>query len=616
MDKLQPVLAYRFWIAFGVALIVGVVGWWIESSAVAAKIEEREKKIQQAVKDAQGGQQQPNDKWKQELDKFNERDEKLVDAAATVLFDKQQSAKVWPPGIDEIMADVKYRSPASDGAALEFYRVSYIDELRRIYEIVEPYSYATGKGKLFLRLDQLPQFPISKWNNEGRNPTWKEMWDAQEDIWLTEGLLRSFASMNRQATSVRDAPLRKIITLQLHGGSRTAATGSSEGGMSGDEDSGDEDGSESEGGLGSGYGNFGGESSGGGAEQDIKIEFDPKEELGTPDSTNSSDSSDSGSEDSGDEDGFESGGGTFADAGGSESLFSGGSGFGSGGSVSSMTGDRYVDDDPERPFKTRGFYIEAIVRHDMVPDFISELTNTEWPVEVLRVHQGVVVDDDARLVEVNPRTSGGRAPSPTGFGPQNSGFGPPSTGFGAPTTGFGAPGSGFGAPSTGFGVPSTGVPSATGLGAAGSNPSGVSTLEVGTTADLDVALSKDPTYVKVAVCGLMTIYLRPDEEVDEEALIEAGDEGAAPPTEPVEEPPVDPNAPVVDPNGNSPDTNPNTNPPTGDGTDTSTDGTNDNSESGNGADGANGFNSDSTQPDTTTPQPPAPGAGSATGNGL
>ena len=548
MEKLQPILAQKFWIAFGAALLMCLIGWWIDTSAAEKLIEEREKTIKTAVSNATVTGQVPNDDWKAELDKINGLQNTELDKAAAVLWENQQSAKRWPDEVAEYMKDVPYRGTLTDTTPQDLYKNAYPNEIRRLWLAAQPFDVETKEGKLILDQQLIPQVPPNTWRNTP--PTWAEMWDAQEDIWLVQGILDSIRRLNETTDGqIREAPVRQISRIELRGGNRSAGGDQGDAGGSGSDGFGDAPegsadfggGSDSFGDSGGDFGSadFGGGSGGssfgsggsmaggmGSGGSSSGVDFNADEELGSASGGGAASGAAAG-DSMGDE-------GSSSDTFGSDDSAESGSsmvGMGGGfGSAGASKGNRYVDNDPERPFKTRGFYLKVTMRHDMVPELLAELTDSSWPVEILRVHQS-----DLHLDQVSggSGSTGGRSGS-SGFGSPGgsfgapgagSGFGSPGSGFGSSGSGFGSPGSGFGAPGSGLGSPggatSPGGDSAAGFGGSGFG-SGSDAIEGD---EMRRQALEDRNLVEVVVVGLMTIYMPPKED-PQDAFANAGNPGA------------------------------------------------------------------------------------------
>lgn len=529
MEKLQPLLVHRFWVAFGLAIILCLIGWWVDSNSLATEIESRISTIDSANSSASVSGAVPNPKWSEKLAAQNKLQDAEVNAAADFLWNEQKVAMVWPPAIAGMMSDVPYRGEYENSRPLSIYRTRYWEELRRIRQIVEPYDPVTDKGRIQLAEGILPQVPAQQWATNP--PRWKELWDAQEDIWLTEALLRSIARLNSQAEGgIRETPVRMIEQLILLGGNRESI-GSGDGGeMDGGSDDGDMPagmGGMGMGGMmsGAGSGSMGSGSGGGGL--NLSVDFDPTEELG------SAAGSDSSSDDE-DSEGLAGGGGDDDGGGmggmmGSMGMMGGGM---MGGGMGSGGGRRYVDDDPTRPFKTRGFYLKVVMQNDMVPELVSELTNSRFPVEILRLHQQDIHQDEVEATGSAGGASGmgmgmggGRSSSGMGMG---MGMGMGGLGSGGPgglgspggPGGLGSPGGpgGLGSPGGVGGGPGVGGLGGTGPGVGGLGGLGGDSGEMGygsggaesssNGSGLQSAL-EDRNLVRVVICGLLTLYTPP-----------------------------------------------------------------------------------------------------------
>src|SRR5437588_210452 len=65
--------------------------------------------------------------------------------------------------------------------------------------------------------------------------------------------------------------------------------------------------------------------------------------------------------------------------------------------------ERYRNDEPE--WKTRGFPLQVVMDHRRSPDLLVALSNCEWPINVLGVHEADYKDED--LVRVAGGSGGG-----------------------------------------------------------------------------------------------------------------------------------------------------------------------------------------------------------------
>ena len=458
MERLEPVLKQKFWILLGMGILMTVIGWWMDTGTMAATIAARRIEIEGAEKKIPDGEI-PNAEWSNGLDALNRQQDLAVKSTSGVLWEHQRARMTWPETVTEFAWQEGYRKPI-DVAGRENYRNDYENDVRRVWETVRPFNRIDGSGIVDFGLAKLPR---QAWNSA---PSSDQMWDAQEDLWLLEGLLQLIAEVNGGANSTRlDAHIHVIEKLTLHGGlpagQRTlasAATGSSSGagamGMS-----------SSSGGFGSGSGGggFGSGSGGGGAAAAASADFDVKEEFG-----------DDGS--------------GAAGQGGAMSSF-GSAGALSGGGSAAPKGRRYIDDDKALPFRTRGFYMTLIMDHRKIPNLISELSASEksaWPIEIIRVQVVRLNEDD-----LDGRGGGGGGFSPGSGGNSESFGGSSSSGS---SGGFTENSSLGGASSPGYSVEG------------GSSGGGAATAQGAAALAALMNATQDPNMSRVAICGIITLY--------------------------------------------------------------------------------------------------------------
>lgn len=488
MEKLQPVIKHVFWILFGLALILPTAGWWMGTGALATQIADQENKINGYFDIPKDG---ANESWTTALKTINQEEEKRYQEAAMMLRKTQQQLRTWNPLIAQYLEGKPYWGLIVENVPRELFRAQvYSDEVRSLEKIIEKYDPVTDKGKVILAPGALPIADTKRWDFV--LPSSDEIWEEYEDLWLLRGLLRSLARLNEGAPSLVDAPLKQITQITLHGGDRTKIDQFAKGAPP------------AGGGGGGGEGQppafASGPFTGQGAQKggvDFRTEeiFGPQSTTG-PAQTDTTQST------------------PTAPPGQARPKL-----------------DRYVDEDPALPFKTRGFYLKVVIDHRKVPDLLVELTNCEWPGQVLRVHQVSYNRDGAP-----PRPGGGSIARGRMGMPFGRGFGDPME----ETT-----------PS--YSEDPTTAPADSGFDTTFDNigptrptaiPGGGMTAGKGAAA-VAVAMS-DPYLAEVVVGGLLTIYLPPTPEeltaarqVLEPVVPEAPPEQPALPAEPEVTPPAD-----------------------------------------------------------------------------
>lgn len=531
MDKLQPIIKHKYWVVSGLALLLMLVGWYLSSSAQATAIEERTQKLD--ALNVPGGTGTPNQKWIDELSEVNKDESAELTELQQRLYNDQKKLWTWPKDIEKDFSG-EYRQ-AVDFDTRDTYRRRYDGEFSRVYKTVDPeVSSKTRKpdgtievvwrGKVVVDRNMIQQVDNRNlWGN--RPPTVMEMWDAQEDIWLTESIMRALAAVNSGAEKISEAPLRRILVVSLHGGTPPTEGGEEDGAAPDDDYEGEPDMAASP------FGEFG---TGGGLETGgtttiAQASFAPADVFG----------SDAALADT-----------TDTDTGDGEDMYASPLELGAPGGAGAAK-KRYYDDDPEMPFKTRGFYLEVFILNDKLPDLQAQLVGMEWPTELLRVQWVALNDGDFgnSLAQMQPKKVGGATVvnplgNPAGRGGIN----------GAEMPGGRSP---FG------GRPAFGTPPGieTENGAFGNGMFGQGMQGgISNTAQSEQATAalNDPYLAHVAIAGLMTIYRSPTEDPEQIAAAAAAEDEASKQENPeiLNPETPDPNNPDANtPDPNTPDPN-------------------------------------------------------------
>ena len=475
MDKLKPVLAHKFWIFFGIVLILPLVGYFMTKGGLAKEIEDRRSSLNTTFTGIPAGVDSANDLWIAQAKLANEKLELHNRQANKALWDVQYAKMRWPKDVAPIMRVAEYFKPVppekGGSKAADKYQDAYPEELRQLWEIVDPLDDGQNqrdsnkRRKISFAMANLQYVNYAKWVD--LPPTFEEIWPCQEDIWLQTELLNAVARVNANAQSITDAYIKQLGKITLFGGTTQKDPGagsSAVGGMP--SSSGGNDG-------------FGGAMSNpmggtGGRQADAKLTSDIAlaEEFVAEIEASGGLGANPGSM------------ATFGPGGLGESSSSSSSTPGGGAPAAKSTVKRYLDDDETQKFKRRGFYIKLVMDHRKIPEFLAELMNSPFPVEIVRVHQVWFSDNNAN--------------SPLG-GSSMATFSPSSGSSSSSSSGSGNP-LGFAAAETdetstvaGLGASGSSGPRPGALGAAGQTP------------------SADPNLASVSILGIWTLY-RPNAE--------------------------------------------------------------------------------------------------------
>ncbi|MFG0295670.1 MAG: hypothetical protein ACF8PG_07155 [Maioricimonas sp. JB045] len=481
MDKLQPIIKNRFWILFGLTLPIALYAYYSANGSLKSAAQERESSITSTLGGISSGQE-PNPTFADGLKKINEVQEARVKAEIRRLWERQKSRMTWPDAIAGLVP-ADYRGEFDLQAGVQ-YKALYPKLIQKVYEYAEPVpmddTEATWKPKVIIAPSVIPRHGF-----RGLNVESEEIWDAQEDIWFLQVLLEAVRDMNADADTVVTSVIRRIDRLDLLGGSGESSVVASAagGGSSGDY------GGEMEMPMGDMAAEYGSMEGGGGfGAAKGSVSFEPAEELGSQIDTSAA----------------SAGGGSGGDYGGE---YAGDMGMPMGGNFGGAQQNllRYVAFDESAPFQERGFYMSVIIDETKVPEFLVRLSNSEWPIRLLRFHMGP-----------NPyATAAGRRLVDTGaFGSMGE-FG--GEYGGEMETGFDE---GEYAASMAAGpMPLGGSGYAGEYGGGGAAARGGMPNFKGKNAQLAGALSH-PNLVQVDLCGVITMYKPPAEDV-----LEASDGG-------------------------------------------------------------------------------------------
>lgn len=339
MDKLKPLIEHHFWILFFFVLILPLAGWWPASGEFSSQTEAKITEIDQAFSQVPAAPQ-ANQSWGDALNEIAVKAEEQDHEQRIALWERQWVMMTWPNTIRKDLQPEFYREEFSP-IARNIYKSSYELERDRIWKTADPFDAKTGKGTVLLQESIIPREDFGS-----LTPTDEQMWDAQEDLWLLETLMRSIKEANQGVSSVTESLVRSVPVINLVGGpgNYPDAEPSSEGGAMGlDSMSMDE--------MPSMMGSFDemGQPGGSGSRQAVSagnVGFNPSDEFG---------------EEQG----------------------------------------RYVDFEEGTICRKRGFYLEAIIDHERLPDFLVALTNNAWPVSITRVQM-------AKANSTSATSTGGR----------------------------------------------------------------------------------------------------------------------------------------------------------------------------------------------------------------
>jgi hypothetical protein len=368
MDKLEPILKHHFWILLVPLLSMNLWGYFSANSALSAATSARQTALDGVKGGIPTGQNDPNEQYATELKVQNDGLEKFVKEELQQLWLRQQARMTWPQAV---AADVPkgYRSDVADNLVRFAYQNVYFqDVIKPLHESVEPMVLNTKDLTYVPKIDFPPHLiPQMKVGNFTITST--QMWDAQEDVWVTQLILDAIRQMNKDADSTSSAVIRRVISYRLLGGDGTPVAVGATGETGGD-------GSEMMSMMPGMEGTSGGGGGGGGRSKvQTSVKFNPSEEFGI---------------------GGEAAAGGNGMSGGQmmSSMMMPSDSEGASGEATGVTEIlRYVKFDPAAtyeaaPFMERGFYLSVIINQNRLVDFLVALSNSDWPIKVVRFQIG------------------------------------------------------------------------------------------------------------------------------------------------------------------------------------------------------------------------------------
>ena len=224
MEKFKPLIVHRFWVLFALVLLVPLIFWWVTSGQLKASIDSRVNALNTGNTNSKAGHDAPNATWTTALREINEGLNTRLLGAANRLYLDQKSLMIWPEEMKQFtdesgrhFHELQYRGTINSTQPKYIYQNIYEDEVRKMIDTVEPVK--PGRGSIKANPSSIHRASIPP-PASGRVPTWKQIWDAQEDLWLVTDLLKSIRDTNAGSRRIGDSAVREIKHLRLMGGTR------------------------------------------------------------------------------------------------------------------------------------------------------------------------------------------------------------------------------------------------------------------------------------------------------------------------------------------------------------------------------------------------------------
>jgi hypothetical protein len=221
-DLLKQCVKYRFWIAFGISLILPMVGYFVGVGGIVEAKTKAEGAIKSAKTDvdkymARGivnGQYQP------EAAKKNGLLTKDVDESWRKLRTLQEPLLRWPEEVEArfLRWGRKFPSDVDRGEVtrtLVDYTFSYPNFVSKIYTIFKPFNYEDGTGIVVAPDEKTLLKPVAF--SSDYPPELSKVWAEQERIWVVTALLDAVAKINDtvKAKTWDDAIVKQINLVEV-----------------------------------------------------------------------------------------------------------------------------------------------------------------------------------------------------------------------------------------------------------------------------------------------------------------------------------------------------------------------------------------------------------------
>jgi hypothetical protein len=200
-DLLKQCVKYRFWIAFGISLLLPMIGYFVGVGGIVQAKTNAEQAINSAKtevgKYTAGGI--VNGQYQPEAAKKNSLLTKDVDESWRKLRTLQEPLLRWPEEVEArfLHWGRKFPSDVDRGEVtrtLVDYTFSYPNFVSKIYKIFKPFNYEDGTGIVVAPDEKTLLKPVAF--SSDYPPELSKVWAEQERIWVVTALLDAVAKIN------------------------------------------------------------------------------------------------------------------------------------------------------------------------------------------------------------------------------------------------------------------------------------------------------------------------------------------------------------------------------------------------------------------------------------
>ena len=201
-DFLRQCVKYRFWIAFGVSLLLPMIGYFVGVGPIVEATNKREGEIKAAKGDI-GKYTSPgivNGQYQPIVAAKKEALTKDVDATWRKLFTLQEPLLKWPEVVEERFRKWGRKYPSDVdrlkvSATIVDYTIAYPGFITRVYKTFKPFNFEDGTG-IVVAPDEAALIKPDPTFLPDTPPDFSKVRAEQERLWVVTALLDVVAKVN------------------------------------------------------------------------------------------------------------------------------------------------------------------------------------------------------------------------------------------------------------------------------------------------------------------------------------------------------------------------------------------------------------------------------------
>ncbi|HWE37067.1 MAG TPA: hypothetical protein VG406_10910 [Isosphaeraceae bacterium] len=218
-EILRQMIKYRFWIAIGLAILFPMIAYLASAGEIKDKTDAAAKKVEGAKNGLKSfGPGFKTRAYSQVVEEKTGDLGKVVDSTWRQLYDRQAPLLDWPEGFEDTFAKWGRHYPEGVDTsviqnAIDLYKDAYPKYVTKVYNTIKPFDFDEGTGVIVAPSEDELLGPIHF--TVGETPTLKQIWDAQERLWLQRTVLDVVAKVNGDAKDWDGAIIKKLAGVDV-----------------------------------------------------------------------------------------------------------------------------------------------------------------------------------------------------------------------------------------------------------------------------------------------------------------------------------------------------------------------------------------------------------------